>query len=119
MAVPQMPPASSARQSPLPTLTSLLYRLASGSVTSVELVRQSLDAIEASQPTLNAFRVVLRRQALADAAMLADELPNATFVKAKNILEWRFTPERLNRIAAGFALRCWAEPRSGRRRTGA
>ena len=63
-----MPRASSARQSPLPTLTSLLYRLASGSVTSVELVRQSLDAIEASQPTLNAFRVVLRRQALADAA---------------------------------------------------
>lgn len=53
---------------PLPTLTGLLYRLASGSVTSVELVRQSLDAIEASQPTLNAFRVVLRKQALAGAA---------------------------------------------------
>ena len=46
----------------------MLYRLASGGVTSVELVRQSLDAIEASQPTLNAFRVVLRKQALADAA---------------------------------------------------
>ncbi len=55
-------------QPALPTLTSLLYRLANGSVTSVELVRQSLDAIEASQPTLNAFRVVLRKQALADAA---------------------------------------------------
>lgn len=63
-----MPAASSARQSPLPTLTGLLYRLASGSVTSVELVQQSLDAIEASQPTLNAFRVVLRKQALAEAA---------------------------------------------------
>ena len=25
----------------------------------------------------------------ADAAMLADELPNATFVKAQSILEWR------------------------------
>jgi amidase len=49
-------------------MTSLMYRLASGGVTSVDLVRQSLDAIEASQPTLNAFRVVLRRQALADAA---------------------------------------------------
>ena len=63
-----VPPASSASKSQLPTLTSLLYRLASGSVTSVDLVRQSLDAIEASQPTLNAFRVVLRQQALADAA---------------------------------------------------
>jgi amidase len=63
-----MSPASSPPTTPLPTLTGQLYRLASGSVTSVELARQSLDAIEASQPTLNAFRVVLRRQALADAA---------------------------------------------------
>ena len=39
-----------------------------GTVTSDELVRRSLDAIEASQPTLNAFRVVLTEQALADAA---------------------------------------------------
>jgi amidase len=49
-------------------LTGLLYRLANGRVTSVEITRQSLDAIEASQPTLNAFRVVLRKQALAEAA---------------------------------------------------
>jgi len=54
----------------------------------------------------------------ADAAMLAEELPNATFVKARNILEWRIAPDRLNRIAAGFALRCWAEQKSSRR-TGA
>jgi pimeloyl-ACP methyl ester carboxylesterase len=54
----------------------------------------------------------------ADAAMLAEELPNATFVKAKNILEWRFSPDRLNRIAAGFALRCWADQKTSRR-TGA
>ena len=45
----------------------------------------------------------------ADAAMLAEEMPNATFVKARSILEWRFAPDRLNRIAAGFALRCWAD----------
>lgn len=57
----------------------------------------------------------------ADAAMLAEELPNATFVRAKSILEWRFAPDRLNRIAAGFALRCWGEQKqkSGRRRSGA
>jgi pimeloyl-ACP methyl ester carboxylesterase len=55
----------------------------------------------------------------ADAAMLAEELPDATFVQAKNILEWRYSPDRLNRIAAGFALRCWAEPKSNRRRSGA
>ncbi|MBJ7340913.1 amidase [Mycolicibacterium sp.] len=53
---------------PLPTLTQLLYRLASGKVTSSELTTRSLRAIEASQSTLNAFRVVLTEQALADAA---------------------------------------------------
>ena len=31
----------------------------------------------------------------ADAAMLASELPNATFVRAESILEWRRRPERL------------------------
>jgi amidase len=51
-----------------PTLTHQLYQLAAGTVTSDELVRRSLDAITASQPTLNAFRVVLTEQALADAA---------------------------------------------------
>ncbi|WP_372734492.1 alpha/beta fold hydrolase [Nocardioides sp.] len=54
----------------------------------------------------------------ADAAMLADEVPNATFVSARSILEWRIAPERLNRIAVGFALRCWAD-QSRRRRSGA
>ena len=51
----------------------------------------------------------------ADAAMLADELPNATFVRAKSILEWRVRPGRLNHAAAGFALGCWHDTRSARR----
>jgi len=51
----------------------------------------------------------------ADAAMLAGELPNARFVKAKSILEWRVRPERLNREAADFALECWARPQRARR----
>jgi amidase len=51
-----------------PTITNQLYQLAAGTVTSVELVRRSLDAIDASQSTLNAFRIVLRQKALADAA---------------------------------------------------
>ena len=50
----------------------------------------------------------------ADAAMLADEMPNGTFVQARSILEWRAHPERLNREAADFALSCWKTP--GRRR---
>ncbi|WP_372728428.1 alpha/beta fold hydrolase [Nocardioides sp.] len=51
----------------------------------------------------------------ADAAMLAEEMPNATFVRARSILEWRLAPERLNRAAADFALACWQTPRRARR----
>ncbi|WP_121256603.1 alpha/beta fold hydrolase [Nocardioides ferulae] len=52
----------------------------------------------------------------ADAAMLADELPHATFVKARSIVEWRSRPERLNHEASTFALGCWKAQR--RRRAG-
>lgn len=51
----------------------------------------------------------------ADAAMLADELPDAEFVAAKDILEWRRRPERLDRIAVDFAERCFTDPSAGRR----
>ncbi|MDN4174440.1 alpha/beta fold hydrolase [Nocardioides sp. SOB77] len=54
----------------------------------------------------------------ADAAMLAGELPQSTFVKARSILEWRVAPERLDRAAVGFALGCWRTT-GRRRRTGA
>jgi pimeloyl-ACP methyl ester carboxylesterase len=52
----------------------------------------------------------------ADAAMLADELPNARFVRARSILEWRFWPQRLNREAAEWAVEVWSQP-TRRRRT--
>jgi pimeloyl-ACP methyl ester carboxylesterase len=61
----------------------------------------------------------------ADAAMLAHELPNAEFVQARSILEWRARPERLDRVAVRFATSCWEDQRPGvrtrarRRRTGA
>ncbi len=51
----------------------------------------------------------------ADAAMLAAEMPQATFVRAHSLLEWRFWPDRLNRAAVGFALGCWKTPRRARR----
>lgn len=51
----------------------------------------------------------------ADAAMLAAELPRATFVQAHSILEWRFRPDRLNREAVDFCLQAWRTPRRSRR----
>jgi pimeloyl-ACP methyl ester carboxylesterase len=53
----------------------------------------------------------------ADAAMLADEVEGARFVRARSILEWRLTPERLDREAAEFAVACWDGPR-GKREVG-
>ncbi|WP_255251724.1 amidase family protein, partial [Mycolicibacterium vaccae] len=60
--------SSSRRHTRFPTVGNQLFQLAAGTATSVDLVTRSLEAIEASQPTLNAFRVVLAEQALADAA---------------------------------------------------
>ena len=52
----------------------------------------------------------------ADAAMLAEEMLEATFVKARSIFEWRVRPDRLNAEAAEFALDCWkAKARRSRR----
>ena len=41
--------ASRGHQARFPTITNQLYQLAAGTVTSDQLVRRSLDAIEASQ----------------------------------------------------------------------
>ncbi|QWC85817.1 alpha/beta hydrolase [Nocardioidaceae bacterium] len=45
----------------------------------------------------------------ADAALLAEEMPRARFVPAKGILEWRFSPERLDEAAVEFVRDCWTE----------
>jgi pimeloyl-ACP methyl ester carboxylesterase len=54
----------------------------------------------------------------ADAEMLAQELPDATFVEARGILEWRFRPERLNAIASDFVERCFDAESTARRLQG-
>lgn len=51
----------------------------------------------------------------ADAAMLAEEMPAATFLRARSILEWRTRPERLTGAATGFCQSCWRSPRRRRR----
>ncbi|WP_280268464.1 amidase [Nocardia wallacei] len=49
-------------------LAELAAAIAQGATTSVAATTAALDRIEASQPTLNAFRVVRRERALAEAA---------------------------------------------------
>ncbi|MGN6252878.1 MAG: alpha/beta fold hydrolase [Marmoricola sp.] len=43
----------------------------------------------------------------ADAAMLAEELPDGRFVAARSILEWRARPERLDAAAVAFVDECF------------
>ncbi len=44
----------------------------------------------------------------ADAEMLAEELPDARFVRAGSALEWRVHPARLDQEAVAFVERCWS-----------
>ena len=44
----------------------------------------------------------------ADAAMLGEEMPNARFVEARSIVEWRASPDRLNQEAVTFVTQCWS-----------
>ncbi|NUR05924.1 MAG: alpha/beta fold hydrolase [Nocardioidaceae bacterium] len=50
----------------------------------------------------------------ADAAMLAGELPQGRFLRARSVLEWRARPDRLNAEAIDFVSRCWSAPQSDR-----
>src|ERR1700722_3888869 len=52
----------------LSDLTKCVAALAEGRVSSTQLVQQTLEHIEATQPTLNAFRVVRAEGARAEAA---------------------------------------------------
>ncbi len=51
-----------------PGLVEQAQALASGATTSVAATRAALDRIDASQPTLNAFKVIRRTKSLAEAA---------------------------------------------------
>jgi pimeloyl-ACP methyl ester carboxylesterase len=46
----------------------------------------------------------------ADASMLAEEMPNARFLAARGILEWRLRPDRLTGEAVDFVAGCWDAP---------
>ena len=52
----------------------------------------------------------------ADATLLAEEMPNAEFIEARSILEWRFWPDRLTHEAVSFVEECFKPGRSRRSR---
>jgi pimeloyl-ACP methyl ester carboxylesterase len=52
----------------------------------------------------------------ADASALADELPNAAFVAARSVFEWRARPERIDAEVFGFLDQCFRDVRLPSRR---
>ena len=66
-------------------------------------------------PTLVVGHPIDPVRSMADAEMLADELPQATLLRARSPLEWRLRPERLDAAAVELATGCWRTPRRRRR----
>jgi hypothetical protein len=52
-----------------------------------------------------------------DADMVARELPNARFIDANSILEWRISPSRLDGELAAFLDDVWEAPKKPKRKT--
>jgi pimeloyl-ACP methyl ester carboxylesterase len=64
---------------------------------------------EIAQPTLIVGHPRDPLHPFSDSGMLAEELGNARLVEANSILEWRLSPDRLNRELSAFLEDVWAE----------
>ena len=94
------------------SMAAVLHGIVFGRIAPPTRVRRAI-----SVPTLVVGHPKDPIHPAADAAMLAEEVPGARFVRARSILEWRAHPERLDAIAAEFARECWQD-RLGHRRVG-
>lgn len=89
------------RQDPAPS-SAVLEGLFLGSTAPHHDFRVQMD-----QPTLVIGHRADPLHPFSDSGMLADELPNARLIEANSILEWRLTPERLDRELARFLEDVW------------
>jgi pimeloyl-ACP methyl ester carboxylesterase len=92
------------------SVAAILHGIIFGRVAPSSKQRRGITA-----PTLIVGHTADPIHPFADSRMLASELGNAEFVRARTVLEWRFRPERLTALAVDFALRCWDVPARGRR----
>lgn len=90
------------RQRPGPSL-AVLEGLLLGETAPHRAERQKIE-----QPTLIVGHTLDPLHPFSDSGMLAEELPDATLVEAKSILEWRIVPKRLDEELARFIDRVWA-----------
>lgn len=89
------------RQDPEPS-SAVLEGLFLGSTAPHHDFRVQMD-----QPTLVIGHRADPLHPFSDSGMLAEELPNARLIEANSILEWRLTPERLDRELARFLEDVW------------
>jgi pimeloyl-ACP methyl ester carboxylesterase len=89
------------RQDPEPS-SAVLEGLFLGSAAPHHDFRVQMD-----QPTLVIGHHADPLHPFSDSGMLAEELPNARLIEANSILEWRISPERLDRELARFLEDVW------------
>jgi pimeloyl-ACP methyl ester carboxylesterase len=90
------------RQDPEPS-SAVLEGLFLGSAAPHHDFRVQMD-----QPTLVIGHHADPLHPFSDSGMLAEELPNARLIEANSILEWRISPERLDKELARFLEDVWA-----------
>ena len=83
-------------------MAAVLHGIVFGRIAPPSKLRRSLDV-----PALVVGHAADPVHPAADAAMLAEEIRNARFLRARNVLEWRLHPERLDSEAVEFAQGCW------------
>src|SRR6185312_7490681 len=66
--------------------------------------------VQMTQPTLVVGHHADPLHPFSDSGMLAQELPNSRLIEATSILEWRLSPERLDRELAKFLDDVWDTP---------
>lgn len=66
------------------------------------------ERLKIEHPTLVVGHTLDPLHPFSDSGMLVEELPDATLVEARSILEWRLTPKRLDAELAAFLERVWS-----------
>ncbi|KRF15451.1 alpha/beta hydrolase [Nocardioides sp. Soil797] len=83
-------------------MAAVLHGIVFGRIAPPSKLRRAIDV-----PTLVVGHPADPIHPAADAAMLAEEVPGARFVRAESIFEWRLRPERLDAAAIDFVQECW------------
>lgn len=86
-------------------MAAMLHGIVFGRIAPPSKTRRAIDV-----PTLVVGHAADPVHPAADAAMLAEEISGARFIRATSVFEWRLRPARLDAEVVEFVLRCWETP---------